>query len=149
MADCCTTILNDLESIENQADGYVIPDAPTFPIPANIETAYNFLFDIALQPPNFIEAPFSDTLLPTLAEMLRRIATPLDSGFGEWQWYNYRQPGKTALTLPQAPTPAKTRVCLNNVELVSPRDYSIVGATLTFVVPLAVHDLVWVKSYGN
>ena len=149
MADCCTTLKNDFAAVRSKAKGYAVPGAPTFPIPANIEATYVFLRKVGLLPPSYVKLPFSNEQRPTLAAMLQGIATPLDTGFGEWLWYNDHQPSKKSLTLPQAPTPAKTRVCLNNVELASPRDYSIAGTTLTFVVPLAVHDLVWVKSYGN
>ena len=139
MADCCTTLPNAFDDLAQEIQDVV--DAGWWFYIARLREI------LQLPPGAFIELP-AGQFVPTLSDLLARIATPLDAGFGEWRWYNYDQPNKTALTLPQAPTPSKTRVCLNNVEMATPRDYSISGTVLTFVVPLQERDLVWVKSYG-
>jgi hypothetical protein len=95
----------------------------------------------------FIPVP-GGVRLPTLAELLNRLQTPLNVGFGEWWWYNFDQPGKTNLTLPQIPVVSKTRVALNSVRLLNTRDYSLSGTSLVFTEPLSVGDLVWIKTYG-
>jgi hypothetical protein len=89
------------------------------------------------------------TKVPSLASLLGRIHTPLDSaGFSQWDWYNHSTITKKSLTLPQAPTTAKTRVALNGVTLESPSDYSISGTQLTFSYPLEPRDWVFVKTFG-
>jgi hypothetical protein len=88
------------------------------------------------------------TKVPSLASLLQRIHSPLDSGFVIWQWYNTHQPGKTVLTLPQPPG-AGARVQVNGSQVAAVRDYTLAGTTLTFTTPLAVGDLVTVKAFAG
>jgi len=109
---------------------------------------WDTLRDFASKPAGFfITLPGAAYAVPVLSEMLQRLQTPLDTGFGTWQWYNQDQAGKTILTLPQAP--GKAKVDINGSDLAAPRDYTLAGATLTFTDGLDVGDLVTVKSYGG
>ena len=137
MADCCTRIEAELQRLED----WYLWDAGNQNLLPQLRDVFS------LPAGAFILLPNTE-LVPTLAELLGRLATPLDAGAGEWWWYNLGQPGKTVLTLPQAPNGAKVRVAINNVVMRSPRDYSLAGTTLTFAYGLDVGDLVWVKTYG-
>jgi hypothetical protein len=134
MADCCDRIATEMLRLQ----AYSVWDNQNVP-PQFI--------DIFNTPPAFVPMPGGVTV-PTLSELLNRLQTPLNVGWGEWWWYNYAQPGKTMLYLPQTPVSTRTRVALNSVRLNPVGDYTLSGATLTFVYPLSVGDLVWVKSYG-
>lgn len=135
MADCCARIHAEIDRIQE------------FEFWEN-QDYWPYLRDILGLPAGaFIPIPTGEEV-PSLDELLGRLSTPLDTGFGDWEWYNIGQPGKKILTLPQAPTTAKTEVWLNSVALTSPRDYSIAGDQLTFVYGLDVGDLVHVKTYG-
>ena len=137
MADCCALAKAEVDRIRQTVDFDTVQDYQ----PAIRDV-------LSLPSGAFVTLP-SGTEVPSLGELLGSLHTPLDAGFGEWEWYNAGQPGKTALTLPQAPTAAKTVVRLNGVVLTAPRDYSIAGSVLPFVYGLDVGDLVHVKTYGT
>lgn len=137
MADCCDKIKDGIEQRVEDLRQAVYADYEYFEHP---------LSDIMFRYQGaYIDLPTGESV-PSLRDLLGRVATPLDSGFGVWEWHNIDQPGKTVLILPEAPT--KARVLLNATDMTPIKDYTLAGTTLTFVDGLDVGDLVTVKSYG-
>jgi len=135
---CCGQIIADIESTLPKYQQAYLEFWRVFNKPIR---------DFNKTPPGaFITLSSTTPEVPVLEEVLQRLQSPLDTGFGRWEWYNQAQNGITTLTLPQAPSKAK--VVLNGAKLSSPRDYSIAGTTLTFVEGLELRDHVILKSYG-
>jgi hypothetical protein len=150
MADCCTSIARDLSAVSTESKALAAAPSdhiPKYAIKYPIAEMAEALIDLWRLPPTFIPLPgAAQDPVPDLAQMLQALGTPLNAGFGQWEWYNLDQPGKTVLTLPQAPT--KASVSLNGARLAMPRDYTIAGTTLTLIAGLDVGDHIRVNSYG-
>lgn len=145
---CCDTLKSDLAAVSAKASGYgyLIPPVPNYPMWFPLDQYEVFFNELGSIFPKFLPVPETPDEVPNIEAMLQAISTPLDTGFGQWAYFNVNEPGKTVLTLPQAPT--KSRVDLNGARLASPKDYSLAGATLTLVHPLAIGDLLTLYSYG-
>jgi hypothetical protein len=137
MTDCCDRIGAEIRRIES----WRLFDLGN-------QNLLPYLRDVLSLPAGaFVMLPNSEEI-PTLAELLGRVSTPLDSGSGEWWWYNLGQPGKTVLTLPQTPNPLKLRIAINSVVMTPTRDYSLADDQCAFTYGLDIGDLVWAKTYG-
>ena len=140
MTDCCSKIVADMQRVAADLSASV----------RRLTAHHQPLVDtLKRQEGISVQTPGGAGSVPTLAELLQRVSTPLDAGFGQWDWFNDAQQGKTALTLPQAPNATKTSVSINSVLLLSPRDYTLTGKQLTFKFGLDINDWVRVKTYGG
>lgn len=136
MADCCTEIKSKIwdvtRHLEDAADEHV-------------DYYLQRLRDIMRLPPGAYVTLPGGQVVPSLREILQRLATPLNRGATDWYYYNAKA-GRVQITLPRpVPHPG---VSLNGATLATPKDYSFVGASLHFTHPLDVGDLVRVHNYG-
>lgn len=87
--------------------------------------------------------------LPSLGEIVGQIHN-FSGGFAEWSFIEKRTTPSAAIALPAAiANPDKAAVRINAVRMTKTTDYSIAGSTLALVYPLAIGDILTVKTYGD